>query len=281
VQFDSPGSRELAMKMADYAQALADLRLQAKSDYQIIERPAKWFYWIYFHKKAVSVPRQGWKLHLSCASDEASDMLRLAVGQLLRIGATAFKVPSSLQGILTINSEIAGPTQTGKSLTVYPQSDEELSKIVFELGRAWQSVRGPRVLSDVPLATKSSIYLRYGAFYTASDSYDALGRPILDVRGPSGSQPDRRSLHGEQPAWAPSPPVQVASMKYNHPSEEPDFVLQGDVYIGLRRLNSGLRVDVSLALRKRDLDLVIAKRARRGVMGDILGGDAVSRETVS
>jgi serine/threonine protein kinase len=279
VQFTSPGERKRAEKVVAYARELEGLRVRAAAAYCIVDRQVRWFSWTSFCRIARPLPVQGWKVHVSCASDEASDMLRLAAGPLLRTGATAFKVPSSLDGVLVINSDLAGQSQTGKVLTVYPASDDELREIVLGLQAAWQSNRGPTILSDISVSSRCRVYLRYGRFYRAPDAdiFDALGRPVPVIHGPSGTQPDIRSSNGAQPAWAPAPPIGTASVRYCHPGQYREFSIKGESYLGLQPLNTGRPVDVSLALRQRDFRLVVAKRARRGVMSNVLGGDAVTR----
>lgn len=234
-------------------------------------RPARWFSWATFARLGVRAPTQGWKVHLSCASSEATDFVQEALPTLFDAPSVAgFKVPASMQGVLSINGGMAGATQAGKLVTIYPVDTASIEPLIERLAHLWVSDNGPRVISDLPVAGGHGIYIRYGLFSSESFSWDSLGRPQSDLRTSEGlSSSDVRSVQGEQPSWAPTPPACVATI--------PAPLRQDDRYINIAALGSSPRSTVSLALDTNSLELVVVKEGRRGIMSDLAGNDAVTR----
>jgi hypothetical protein len=78
----------------------------------------------YFWLQA-GVPKrdQGWKLHISCRADRIPELIS-QVGPILSLGST-FKLVSTQAMASAINNGMAGTSQVGKILTVYPADDQE------------------------------------------------------------------------------------------------------------------------------------------------------------
>jgi hypothetical protein len=262
---------------ASYAARMNEYRRLMPNSWVVSERPTRWFSWLVFRNTAKRPPMQGWKIHLSCAASDSIRMANAVLPVLLGLNVAAFKLPISIQGVLLLNANLAGRSQAGKVLTIYPSSNDEARAIITELRSCWSVDSGPAILSDIPVASACPIYLRYGVFFSESPHFDSLGRPSQRMVTPDGGRcEDTRTLRGEQPSWAPDPPLPPA-VKAQTLDGTVDFELDGAQYIHLSRLGSGMRNDVVLALSVRDLELVVVKRARRGVMGDLHGYDAISR----
>jgi hypothetical protein len=259
-----------------YVAALNEGRALAGGNWETAERPARWFAWLSFRNSLANLPAQGWKIHVSCAADEAHMMVHAILPRLIEEGVAAFKLPASLQGVLVLNSELAGRTQAGKVMTIYPRDSTQAGGVIRALQSLWTSDRGPCVLSDLPVSANAALFLRYGSFSSAAAAFDALGRPVNAIQDPAGHRlDDVRTVSGRQPLWAPPPPCATGDgPAYSSGAE---FSIRGRRHVRVQRLNVGLRVQVELAVTVDDLRLVVTKRARRGVMGDLHGHDAISR----
>jgi tRNA A-37 threonylcarbamoyl transferase component Bud32 len=142
---------------------------------------------------------QGWKLHVSATIASAAEVLARA-DPILRRRDVLFKRPTNLQQLLVLNSGVAGFSQIGKFLTIYPASTEEAVKLAVELHRATRGLAGPRVPFDVRYRPQSLVYYRYGSFRRTA------AKPAGFVRAPNGRlYRDRRAPKKAVPSWLRDP----------------------------------------------------------------------------
>ncbi|WP_182908017.1 lanthionine synthetase LanC family protein [Microbispora sp. H13382] len=222
------------------------------------------------------LPAQGWKLHVSASAADALDLLDVVLPALVEAGA-AFKLPDDVRSILRINAGLAGRSQVGKIVTVYPSSDAALAALIDRLDAVWRPGQAPAVPSDLPVGPVSeALFIRYGEFTPVGEVVDSTGvrRPAL--RAPDGSlRPDVRDIRGRQPEWA-VPPVRPADRPVN-PGFDGPIEIDGATYLPLKLLGEDARGFVALGVRPADQRLVVIRHRRRGVEGDEFGEDVVTR----
>lgn len=147
--------------------------------------------WRYLVPKDSSMPKQGWKLHISVALDSAQSTLR-KVSKYCNKHNVDFKFIPDERGLLLRNSKYADRTASGKFIVVYPQNDQQSIKMAIEINELLKNEeKGPYILSDVRW-DDGPVYLRYGSFlprYIESKNgqkvpaiEDQHGRLVPDVR---------------------------------------------------------------------------------------------------
>ncbi|PPG52496.1 hypothetical protein C5C24_04635 [Rathayibacter sp. AY2B3] len=156
-----------------------------------------------------SLPRQGWKIHLSTTLGDARTILdatsRHCFGSRL-----PFKHLASADLLLMQNGKYADRAGAGKFITVYPGSDDEFARALEDLDALLAGCRGPYILSDRRWRS-GPVHFRYGAFLPSetdtgfvSTLIDPDGNEIEDVRRPAytpppwASLPDSVEVEGEE-----------------------------------------------------------------------------------
>ena len=120
-----------------------------------------------------SMPRAGWKLHVSATVGSATDVLRRALPVVVGEGA-AFKVAVSRSALAALNEGEGGVAQAGKFLTVYPRDDAQAVRLALALDAATAGMAGPPVVTDHPLRAGSIVSYRYGRFTGGLDEQDPI-----------------------------------------------------------------------------------------------------------
>ncbi|MQB01406.1 MAG: hypothetical protein GEU78_14130 [Actinobacteria bacterium] len=228
--------------------------------------------WVSLDRQGLKLPPHGWKIHVSCASDEAHEMLAVCVGFLLDVGCPA-KFPSSLSDVVRLNAGRAGLSQIGKILTVYPPDPGRFESVALGLLSRWTSERGPLISNEMRLGSSRRIFARYGAFERILRRNSAgLVEPA--IRTPDGQLVvDERSSGGSAPGWAPPLPGRFAAAEQvREPVTSNPAELSDVYYFPAKPGNS-----VSLSIDTSTLECCVVKRGRRGVHSDVNGHDAISR----
>jgi serine/threonine protein kinase len=174
-----------------------------------------------------------------------------------------------------LNSGAAGATQIGKILTIYPANDDMAKSLAQQIDDLWSFPlgHGPEILSDKRLHSRSSVYVRFGAFRDAPVITDTLGRRHFALTAPDGSLiPDQRRVDGEQVPWAP-PTFPELVQPGKHRSV---YRISGTQYVSLAVLQDTPSHRVALVLDE-DCITRVMKIAKCGVGGDFRGNDACSR----
>ena len=232
--------------------------------------PSPW--WTVFIRDQ-TLRSQGWKLHVSSSVGMAAELLR-SVFPFLVERRVAFKLPSTLGGVLRINSGRAGPLQIGKIVTVYPATDDEAGQLAWALDARWRCPRAPLIVTDLRLHPRSSIYFRYGAICDAPIICDLQGRRAFGVRCPDGSiVRDERRADGAQASWAASP-IPNARASRTRPLRK--IVVYGQRFVLVGSLQNSPKSGTFFALDD-SLDSKVVKFASRGVAEDRFGFDAWDR----
>ncbi|MFB7663343.1 class IV lanthionine synthetase LanL [Kitasatospora sp. NPDC056138] len=150
------------------------------------------------------IPAQGWKIHVSAASEAATDVLS-AVASVIAEDPCAFKFAADREKLHELNSRNSERGSAGKFITVYPADEQQFRRIAGELHRATEGLPGPTVLSDRPYAPGSRVHYRYGAFAARAElGNDGAYRSMLT--GPDGTRAeDVRTASYRCPPWAVDP----------------------------------------------------------------------------
>lgn len=238
--------------------------------------PVSHWSWISFRRPMTSLPDQGWKLHVSTTPPASVELVERVLPLVAHFDV-AFKLPTTLSGVIALGSGSAGRTQVGKVVTIYPTTDAVLRELVECIDEVWRPAGAPAVPSDLPVGSGSGLWVRYGAFERSNVVVDPFGRIHPAIVGPDGALcPDLRDVHPGASRWFPDPPVPTA---HTAPRADPGALITigGHEYLPLKRLSDHAGGSVVLAVRTKDLHLVVIRRALPGVGCDEFGNDAVSR----
>lgn len=132
---------------------------------------------------------QGWKLHVSATPDNAARVL-VAVANYCFTHVIPFKHLRSMRLLVQLNSKAGRRSGSGRILTVYPASDEQLQRILDDLSVTLAGEPGPYILSDLRIGN-GPLYVRYGAFHLRMAEIDRQQVPVIE-------RPDGMLVHDER-----------------------------------------------------------------------------------
>jgi tRNA A-37 threonylcarbamoyl transferase component Bud32 len=152
--------------------------------------------WRFSKTAPFSLPRQGWKIHVSATILNAAEVLRL-VGEIVSKREIIFKGISTISEFSKLNSGLYyGYSQIGKLLTIYCSPQDQIVLIAQELAQVLTGQPGPAVPFEARVLQDSPVFARFGLFESDEGSGALL-------QAPDGSQePDRRDAN---PVWATPP----------------------------------------------------------------------------
>lgn len=79
------------------------------------------------------------------------------------------------------NAGIYGYSQVGKFITIYPNSDDELNRLLVELEMLFKGVKGIPIPSDFKFQLSDVVYYRYGEFIKDPSYRDMRNKTILQM----------------------------------------------------------------------------------------------------
>lgn len=154
--------------------------------------------WLVYMPDGLELPRQGWKIHASACLDNAEDVVQTTWDYCTAHGI-GFKFVAGRELFFTRNLKYAHRGSSGKLVTIYPRDDDELERILSDLGERLGGQAGPYILSDLRWGG-GPLFVRYGGFaelYCIGPSgvqelaiEDADGRLVPDRRGPTFQVPE-------------------------------------------------------------------------------------------
>ena len=231
--------------------------------------------WLVFTCSRRNLPPQGWKLHVSSSVIDSLALLQSVVPIVLR-SRVCFKLPSSINGILQLNSGSAGSTQIGKILTVYtvePAATEDLASRIHEI---FPTTRGPSPPSDLVPWPGSAVSTRYGAIQQNAYVEDSSGWIRTALYRPDGQlEADIRAPGLWHPKWVA--PIFGKRRRQTRTDSYDNFKIADRRYLGLTLIQRLPKGSTLLAVDAKSMKPVVAKFATPGVLEDINGVDAVSR----
>lgn len=226
--------------------------------------------WTFFLPAAVSLPVQGWKVHVSATLSDADDTIDV-VAKYCFARLVPFKVLTNRQTHLRTNGKYAPRGRSGKLITIYPPDPDALRAVLDELNTALEGRQGPYILSDLRWRN-GPLYVRYGGF-NAMYTVDDQGQRVLAVRRPDGQLvPDSRGPSFRPPPWVELPEYlaeQQRVAKAETTGEMP-YVIQKALHFS----NGG---GIYLAMDPVAGKQVIIREARPFAGLDGAGTDAVAR----
>jgi len=252
-------------------------------------RPRENDLWVLLHPPGVTLPEQGWKLHVSATLGDAEAVCDLVVDFCIGRGV-AVKYLRSRAAMRLLNSKYADRGSSGKLLTLYPVDESQLSEVLPALAALLRDFTGPYVLSDLRYGD-SPVYVRYGAFRRMT-YMRPNGDVVYAIRAPDGRLvPDDRGPAFTVPEWVSVPEVLRESIAMRDTGGADEFPFQverplhfsngGGVYLA-RDKDSGryvvlLEARPHAGLDRDGLDAVGRLQRERGVLERLSGLDCVPR----
>jgi hypothetical protein len=217
-----------------------------------------------------NIPSQGWKIHVSACMDNAEEILDevwdYCVPRLI-----SFKFLRAPHVLQMQNAKYASRGSSGKLVTIYPENEARLERVLTELDGILGGRPGPYILSDLRWAD-GPLYVRYGGF---APRYCVSDRGILEpaIEDPDGRLvPDRRTPVFSMPSW-----VRLPAFLEPHLKARSATTVQGLPYQVERVLHFSNGGGVYEALDTRTGDPVVLKEARPYAGLGYDGADAVTR----
>jgi serine/threonine protein kinase len=191
--------------------------------YRAAAMPADWLPresgpWTHWEPAGLTLPDQGWKVHVSSSFENAQSVLDVVAVACAESGVP-FKHLAGHRMFLLMHDKHAARVQSGKFCTLYPPTDECALRMLRRLTADLAGVSGPFVLTDRRFGASECVSYRYGAF-RARTRVDAEGTRLHTMLGPDGQEIDDERLpefrlppgmpdpfRQEQPAATSSGPV--------------------------------------------------------------------------
>lgn len=225
--------------------------------------------WRHLTPPGVTVPGQGWKIHVSATMDSAERVLAVVWTYCVE-HAVPFKHLRTKGILLSRNSKYAARDASGKLLAIYPSDNKELERILADLSARLRGEPGPYILSDLRYGD-GPLYVRYGGFIERW--VESEGRRVLAIRDGEGNLvPDKRSPKFEVPEWEVLPDCLAPHLEARKNGDPADFPYR--VNAALHFSNGG---GVYGATRLADGKEVVLKEARPHAGLDRDQIDAVAR----
>ncbi|MFJ8531577.1 class III lanthionine synthetase LanKC [Bacillus sp. NPDC094106] len=155
-------------------------------------------HWINILYKKQNLPKQGWKIHISSALENAQETLDI-VSPLMIERNISFKYVKSLYELSLKDSKYGDRGSSGKFITIYPSNIPQFIELLRLLEKSLSALpKGPYILNDKRWFN-SNVYFRYGSFaeryfYKDGQKIYAIenldGELVEDLRTPYYSLPD-------------------------------------------------------------------------------------------
>ncbi|WP_339835052.1 lanthionine synthetase LanC family protein [Paenibacillus sp. FSL R7-0272] len=183
-------------------------------------------HWICFKPDRLTLPPQGWKIHLSVVPVEGAELLRRITPILTTYGVMWKVVNSGLKLIETSNGSTPLP-QTGKCVTIYARSDEQFIQLLEEMYVCTGDLKGPAIPTDRAYRGSSCVFYRYGAFVDRFYYDRYSGAKVYAIQNPEGRLEEDRRIPGRyKPEWVDEPEelvsIQAGWKKENEAVNNPD-----------------------------------------------------------
>jgi hypothetical protein len=226
--------------------------------------------WLISIPPHTSIPRQGWKIHVSACLDNADKILTL-IWQYCVPREISFKFLPSRLAVLMRNAKYAPRAASGKVVTIYPPDEASCERILRELDEILDGAPGPYILSDLRYSA-GPLHVRYGGF-TERHCLGQRGETVPAIENSAGELvPDLRSPVFTVPPW-----VRLPDFLAPHLAARNSMTIDGLPYRVEEPLHFSNGGGVYAGADKRTGERVILKEARphAGLAAD--GSDAVAR----
>ena len=155
---------------------------------QSVELPAGWLVqcgggWEGWSPRDWEPRLQGWKVHVSATPECAVETLARTTRVCVEAGVS-FKFLPTLAELMESSSKNQARGAAGKFITIYPDDDGQLERLLIALAGVLKGQEGPYILSDLRYVPDAPVFVRYGAFLGMQmpDVDDELVESIVDPR---------------------------------------------------------------------------------------------------
>ncbi len=216
------------------------------------------------------LPKQGWKIHITASVVDAQELL-YSVSSFLIKKQISFKFIPSYEELKMFNSKYADRTESGKFITIYPQSKEIFLLLLDQLKKITDVYEeGPYILNDKSWK-QSHVFFRYGGFKKMM-IHKKSGEDVTAIMDPDGNLiEDKRVPYYYLPDFVKEPD-KIKKDVYTIPDSELQELKQYQVIRSLHYSNGGGVYEASVGNKKR-----ILKEGRKGAGLDAHGTDGYQR----
>ncbi|KXZ21037.1 class III lanthionine synthetase LanKC [Bacillus nakamurai] len=230
--------------------------------------------WKHYHVKGVSLPEQGWKIHVTSLLEDSQSVLD-KVAQLCIDNKIEFKHLKDRHSFIKVNSKIANRASSGKFITIYPINNEVFVELLEMISSITQDFKkGPYILSDKRWKN-SNVFYRYGGFRLIFNEHgdhcirDEEGNLIKDERTPFYQVPYFVKDFDDY--------LNTINNSCDLEAKGESNLEQYEIETALSYSNAG---GVYVATRKKDNLKVIIKEARPNAGLDGVAKDALARQKI-
>lgn len=140
--------------------------------------------WFSCYRPPLTLPREGWKIHVSSTIEKSRELL-LIVAQYLFRTETVFKFALDPYILALLNNKRWSRGGFGKFITIYPGSDEKFKAVLENLNTLTQEFRGPYILSDARYGGSRVLFYRFGQTSMPTE-VGLYGVPTREIVAPTG-----------------------------------------------------------------------------------------------
>ncbi|MCX5395062.1 class III lanthionine synthetase LanKC [Streptomyces sp. NBC_00094] len=163
--------------------------------------------WYIAGSPRVSVPEQGWKIHVAVRSQDSLACLERAARCALD-ASVSFKFLLDAQTLAEVNGKLWPRGSSGKFMTFYPPDDRAFLRLGDALAAELSAFTGPYILSDRRWPDSSCVYYRYGGFSPRTVLQPDGSRQFVILDSHGSYVPDVRRPFWHLPEWLTDPLVQ-------------------------------------------------------------------------
>ncbi|SFF66452.1 Protein kinase domain-containing protein [Actinacidiphila alni] len=172
-----------AMADADYYAPVETLADRGR-EYGPSKVPDGWrshdrYLWRSWGRAGVTLPDQGWKVHLSARADRIADVLDVVADECFARDIP-FKHVAASRFVLLLQHKHAARTQSGKLVVAYPADERAAAALMSALAARLESEQGQFILTDRRFGDSQVVHYRYGSFTPRRRLLpDGTGTPVL------------------------------------------------------------------------------------------------------
>ena len=161
--------------------------------------------WKYCINKKFSMPKQGWKIHITSDLNNAQKTLDYITPYLIA-NDISFKFVPNIERLLFKNSKNGDRSSSGKFITIYPLNEKQFLQLLPKLDFLLKDIeRGPYILNDKRWKN-SNVFFRYGGFLPMFVKHKGINVPAIEK--PNGELiPDSRKPYYEVPSFIDEPKI--------------------------------------------------------------------------
>lgn len=215
----------------------------------------------------LTLPPQGWKIHVSATPSNDLLILRRAAKTAIA-HSIPFKFALDRNALSIMGSKAWPRSGSGKFVTIYPFNLSSFRVLLEALYAELRPYEGPYILSDNRYKDCRVLYYRFGGIIEKRQ-LEITGEKIPVLISPDGvAIPDVRTPYFTPPPWVTDPFSNQAQV-------EPEITLNAGRYLVKSALSFSNSGGVYLAEDRDKGTTVVVKEARAHTLVDDRGNDAI------